>query len=83
MEWSPAHFWLILALVLSLVELTSGVLVLLALGIAAALTALLASLGASFEWQLAGMAGVLRAFWYPSPSAASPRFSPRGCRLWH
>ncbi|HBM50158.1 MAG TPA: nodulation efficiency, NfeD-like protein, partial [Marinobacter sp.] len=52
MEWSLTHFWLILALALSLAELTSGVLLLLALGVAAALTALVASLGASFEWQL-------------------------------
>jgi membrane protein implicated in regulation of membrane protease activity len=58
MEWSLTHFWLILALALSLAELTSGVLLLLALGVAAALTALVASLGASFEWQLVAM-GVL------------------------
>jgi len=42
MEWSLTHLWLILALILGLAELTSGVLVLLALGIASALTAILA-----------------------------------------
>ena len=57
MEWSLTHFWLILALALSLAELTSGVLLLLALGVAAALTALVASLGASFEWQLVATGG--------------------------
>ena len=78
MEWSPAYFWLILALVLSLVELTSGVLVLLALGIASALTALLASLGASFEWQLTGM-GVFSGILVPvAVRWIRPRFSPRG-----
>ena len=78
MEWSPAHFWLILALALSLVELTSGVLVLLALGIASALTALLASLGASFEWQLTGM-GVFSGILVPvAVRWIRPRFSPRG-----
>ena len=49
MEWSLTHFWLILALALSLAELTSGVLLLLALGVAAVLTALVASLGAPLE----------------------------------
>ncbi len=64
MEWSLTHFWLILALALSLAELTSGVLLLLALGVAAALTALVASLGASFEWQLVAM-GVLSGILVP------------------
>ena len=36
MDWNPAYSWLVLALLLSLAELTSGAMVLLALGIAAA-----------------------------------------------
>lgn len=78
MEWSLTHLWLILALVLSLAELTSGVLVLLALGIAAALTALLSSMGASFEWQLVGM-GVFSGILVPVAILwIRPRFSPKG-----
>ena len=78
MEWSLTHLWLILALILSLAELTSGVLVLLALGIASALTAILASLGVSFEWQLAGM-GVFSGILVPvAIKYIRPRFSPKG-----
>lgn len=78
MEWSLTHFWLILALILSLAELTSGVLVLLALGIAAALTAILSSLGVTFEWQLAGM-GLFSGILVPVAILwIRPRFSPRG-----
>jgi len=78
MEWSLTHFWLILALILGLAELTSGVLVLLALGIAAALTAILAFAGASFEWQLAGM-GVFSGVLVPVAVLwIKPRFSPKG-----
>lgn len=78
MEWSLAHVWLILALVLSLAELTSGVLVLLALGIAAALTAVLAFLGVAFEWQLVGM-GVFSGILVPvAVRWIRPRFSPKG-----
>lgn len=78
MDWSLTHLWLILALVLSLAELTSGVLVLLALGVAAALTALLSSMGASFEWQLAGM-GVFSGILVPVAILwIRPRFSPKG-----
>jgi membrane protein implicated in regulation of membrane protease activity len=78
MEWSLTHFWLILALALSLAELTSGVLLLLALGVAAALTALVASLGASFEWQLVAM-GVLSGILVPVAILwIRPRFSPKG-----
>lgn len=78
MEWSLTHLWLVLALVLSLAELTSGVLVLLALGIAAALTAVLAFLGVSFYWQLVGM-GVLSGLLVPiAIRVIKPRFSPRG-----
>jgi membrane protein implicated in regulation of membrane protease activity len=78
MEWSLTHFWLILALILGLAELTSGVMVLLALGIAAALTAVLAFAGGSFEWQLAGM-GVLSGILVPVAILwIKPRFSPKG-----
>ncbi|WP_417565281.1 NfeD family protein [Marinobacter sp.] len=78
MEWSLTHFWLILALVLCLAELTSGVLLLLALGIAAALTGLLAFLGVPFEWQLAGM-GIFSGILVPIAIRwIRPRFSPRG-----
>lgn len=78
MEWSLTHFWLILALVLSLAELTSGVLLLLALGIASALTAVLAFLGVPFEWQLVGM-GVFSGVLVPVAIRwIRPRFSPRG-----
>jgi membrane protein implicated in regulation of membrane protease activity len=78
MEWSLTHFWLILALILGLAELTSGVLVLLALGIAAALTAVLAFVGASFEWQLAGM-GVFSGILVPvAIKWIRPRFTPKG-----
>jgi membrane protein implicated in regulation of membrane protease activity len=78
MEWSLTHFWLILALILGLAELTSGVLVLLALGIAAALTAILAFVGFSFEWQLIGM-GVFSGILVPVAILwIKPRFSPKG-----
>ncbi|MDI9243658.1 nodulation efficiency, NfeD-like protein [Marinobacter sp. CHS3-4] len=78
MEWSLTHLWLILALVLSLAELTSGVLVLLALGVAAALTAILASIGVALEWQLAGM-GLFSGILVPVAILwIRPRFSPKG-----
>ena len=78
MDWNPAVIWLIVALLLGLAELTTGGLVLLALGIAAALTSALAGLGLSLPWQLLGMglfSGVLvpLAIW-----VIRPRFSPRG-----
>ncbi len=78
MEWSLTHFWLIMALALSLAELTSGVLLLLALGVAAALTALVAFLGAPIEWQLVAM-GVLSGILVPVAILwIRPRFSPKG-----
>lgn len=78
MEWSLTHLWLILALVLSLAELASGVLLLLALGIAAALTAIVAFLGAPFEWQLVAM-GVFSGILVPVAIRwIKPRFSPKG-----
>jgi len=78
MEWSITHFWLILALVLGLAELTSGVLLLLALAIAAALTAVLAYVGMSFEWQLVGM-GVFAGLLVPIAIRwIRPCFTPKG-----
>ncbi len=78
MEWSLTHFWLILALVLSLAELTSGVMLLLALGIASALTAVLAFIGLPFEWQLVGM-GIFSGVLVPVAIRwIRPRFSPKG-----
>lgn len=78
MEWSLAHLWLILALILSLTELTSGVLIFLALGAAAALTAVLAFIGFSFEWQLMGM-GVFSGILVPiAVRWIKPRFTPKG-----
>ncbi|PRY66539.1 membrane protein implicated in regulation of membrane protease activity [Vreelandella songnenensis] len=78
MDWNPAYTWLVLALLLSLAELTSGAMVLLALGIAAALTAAVTALGLSLPWQLLSMGlftGVLvpLGIW-----VIRPRFSPRG-----
>lgn len=78
MGWNPAYTWLVLALLLSLVELTSGAMVLLALGIAAALTAAVTALGLTLPWQLFSMAiftGILLPI---SIMVIRPRFSPRG-----
>lgn len=78
MEWTLTHLWLILALVLGLAELTSGVLVLLALAVAAALTSTVSALGGSVTAQLVWMgifSGILVpvSVWY-----IRPWFSPRG-----
>ena len=78
MDWNPAYSWLVLALLLSLAELTSGALVLLALGIAAALTAAVTALGLALPWQLLSMAiftGILMPICI---MVIRPRFSPRG-----
>lgn len=78
MDWNPAYSWLVLALLLSLAELTSGAMVLLALGIAAALTAAATALGLTLPWQLLSMAifaGVLLPL---CVMVIRPRFSPRG-----
>ncbi|WP_336268524.1 nodulation efficiency, NfeD-like protein [Vreelandella arctica] len=78
MDWNPAYSWLVLALLLSLAELTSGAMVLLALGIAAALTAAVTALGLTLPWQLLSMAiftGILLPI---SIMVIRPRFSPRG-----
>lgn len=78
MEWNPAVIWLIIALLLGLAELTTGGLVLLALGVAALLTAALAGLGLTLPWQLLGM-GLFSGVLVPlSIWVIRPRFSPRG-----
>ncbi|MBB3231249.1 NfeD family protein [Halomonas stenophila] len=78
MDWNPAYAWLAIALLLGLAELTSGALLLLALGVAAALTAALAALGLSLSWQLLGM-GVFSGLLAPlAIMVIRPRFSPRG-----
>ncbi|XKH59540.1 nodulation efficiency, NfeD-like protein [Halomonas sediminis] len=78
MEWNPAYAWLIIALLLSLAELSSGGMVLLALGMAAALTGLLAWLGLSLAWQLVGL-GILAGVLVPiAIKFIRPWFSPRG-----
>jgi membrane protein implicated in regulation of membrane protease activity len=80
MDWSITHLWLVLALVLSLAELATGALVLLALGMAAALTAVLSAMGASFAWQLVGM-GIFAGLLVPvAVFYIRPRYSPRGVR---
>lgn len=78
MEWNPAYTWLVIALLLGLAELMSGTLLLLAVAVAAALTAILPALGLSLPWQLLGMglfSGILVpiAIW-----VIRPRFSPHG-----
>ncbi|NDL70780.1 NfeD family protein [Vreelandella alkaliphila] len=78
MDWNPAYSWLVIALLLSLAELTSGAMVLLALGVAAALTALMSTFGLTLPWQLLTMgffAGVLVPL---GVMVIRPRFSPKG-----
>lgn len=78
MDWNPAYSWLVLALLLSLAELTSGAMVLLALGIAAALTAAVTVLGLSLPWQLLSM-GIFAGVLVPvGVMVIRPRFSPKG-----
>lgn len=78
MDWTLAHTWLAIALLLGVAELTSGALVLLALAIAAALTALLAYLDVALAWQLLGF-GVLAGLLIPlAIKVIRPRFSPHG-----
>mgnify|MGYP005831207273 FL=1 len=78
MDWNPAYSWLVLALLLSLAELTSGAMVLLALGIAAALTAVVTALGLSLPWQLLSM-GIFAGVMVPvGVMVIRPRFSPKG-----
>lgn len=78
MDWNPAYSWLVLALLLSVAELTSGAMVLLALGIAAALTAAVTALGLTLPWQLLSM-GIFTGILLPiCIMVIRPRFSPRG-----
>ena len=78
MDWNPAYSWLVLALLLSLAELTSGAMVLLALGNAAALTAAVTVLGLSLPWQLLSM-GIFAGVLVPlGVMVIRPRFSPKG-----
>ncbi|WP_447553622.1 nodulation efficiency, NfeD-like protein [Vreelandella sp. EE22] len=78
MDWNPAYSWLVLALLLSLAELTSGAMLLLALGVAAALTALVTTLGLPLPWQLVSM-GIFAGVLVPiGVMVIRPRFSPRG-----
>ncbi|QTF92245.1 nodulation efficiency, NfeD-like protein [Halomonas sp. BM-2019] len=78
MDWNLAVIWLIIALLLGLAELTTGGLVLLALAVAAALTAGLAALGLPLPWQLLGM-GLFSGVLVPlAVMVIRPRFSPRG-----
>ncbi|QJQ96295.1 MULTISPECIES: NfeD family protein [Halomonadaceae] len=78
MDWNPAYGWLVLALLLSLAELTSGGMILLALGFATALTGMLAFLGVPFAWQLLGL-GVFSGVLIPlAVKVIRPYFSPRG-----
>ncbi|SJN10537.1 hypothetical protein CZ787_03910 [Halomonas citrativorans] len=78
MDWNPAYTWLVLALLLSLGELTSGAMVLLALGIAAALTSAVTALGVSLPWQLLSM-GIFTGVLVPIGIwVIRPCFSPRG-----
>ncbi|WP_083006560.1 NfeD family protein [Halomonas sp. GT] len=78
MDWNPAYTWLVIALLLSLAELTSGAMLLLALGIAAALTAAVTALGLSLPWQLLSM-GIFAGVLVPlGVMVIRPRFSPKG-----
>ncbi|MFE8069901.1 NfeD family protein [Marinobacteraceae bacterium S3BR75-40.1] len=78
MDWSITHLWLIVALVLGLAELASGAFVLLALGVAAGLTAIVAALQVSFTGQLVAM-GLFSAVLVPLALLyIRPRLSPRG-----
>lgn len=78
MDWNPAYSWLIIALLLSLAELSSGAMVLLALGIAAALTAGVAALGLTLPWQLVSMAVFTGVLVPIGVMVIRPYFSPQG-----
>ena len=78
MDWNPAYNWLVIALLLSLAELTSGAMLLLALGVAATFTAAVTALGLSLPWQLFSM-GVFSGVFVPlGIIVIRPRFSPKG-----
>ena len=76
MSWNPAIVWLAIALLLGLAELFSGSLVLLALGAAAGLTAVLTLFGLTLSWQLLAM-GILSGVLVPLTIwKIRPWFSP-------
>ena len=76
MGWNPAAVWLAVALLLGLAELFSGSLFLLALAVAAALTAALTLLGLTLPWQLLAM-GILSGILVPlTVWKIRPWFSP-------
>lgn len=78
MDWNPAYSWLVLALLLSLAELTSGAMLLLALGVAAAFTAAVTALGLTLPWQLISM-GIFSGVLVPlGVMVIRPHFSPKG-----
>lgn len=78
MSWNPAIVWLAVALLLGLAELFSGSLVLLALGAAAGLTAVLTLFGLTLSWQLLAM-GILSGVLVPLTIwKIRPWFSPGG-----
>jgi membrane protein implicated in regulation of membrane protease activity len=78
MDWNPAYSWLVLALLLSLAELTSGAMLLLALGVAAAFTAAVTALGLTLTWQLISM-GIFSGVLVPlGVMVIRPHFSPKG-----
>ncbi|KPQ22430.1 NfeD family protein [Halomonas sp. HL-93] len=78
MDWNPAYSWLVIALLLSLAELTSGAMLLLALGVAAAFTAAVTALGLTLPWQLVSM-GVFSGVLVPlGVMVIRPHFSPKG-----
>ncbi|WFE71236.1 hypothetical protein P8S55_15815 [Halomonas sp. M1] len=78
MDWNPAYSWLVVALLLSLAELSSGAMVLLALGIAAAFTAAVAALGFTLPWQLISMAVFAGVLVPLGVMVIRPRFTPKG-----
>lgn len=78
MSWSASFVWIAIALLLGLAELTSGALVLLALAIAAGLTAAVAAAGGGLVWQLVAMGAFSGLFVPIAIWKVGPRFSPRG-----
>lgn len=78
MSWNPAVVWFAVALLLGLSELFTGGLVLLTLGVAAALTAALTLFGLTLPWQMLAM-GVLSGILVPLTIwKIRPCFSPGG-----
>lgn len=78
MDWNPVYVWLVIALLLSLAELSFGLMALLALGFSAALTAVVAALGFTLPWQLVSMAVFASVLVPVGVVVIRPRFSPKG-----